>query len=243
MSPGDVLCFLNDDQIESSALLRIGAVGGFFGHVLVVVRPPRAVYRGSDEAAMISDVWPQDAEYVWRVGTIESTRSNEGLHDTDMLFHVEASSGRLLLLAEIGKDEIALANREPAELWRTPRELRDGFRVELMSEVLADMKACEANWSYTTAARALFAGGNPHKAGASTLQEMQDSWEVQPICTSVVVTFWQRYLLKLAQVCAPHEDAAALIIEWMPLRADRTLPGELKKSMLDQGWQLMRAPA
>jgi len=245
MSPGDILCFLNEDQMQqTSGLLRIGAAGGFFGHVLVIVRQPQRVYWGSEDSYLIGDMWPHDAEYVWRVGTIESTRENDGLHDADLLLHVEASTGRLLLLAEINKDEVQLASRQPAELWRTPAELQRGFRADLMREVLSDMKASEGNWSYATAALAFLSGpGSRHRADSpGALEEIQDSWEARPICTSVVVTFWQRYLHKLAGALAPQADAAALIIDWMPLRADRILPGELKTCMIEQGWELTRAP-
>jgi len=250
MSPGDVICYLNEDQTEqSSGLWRIGAAGGFSGHVIVIVRQPRRVYWGDEDPEYeemwprLGDIWPRDAEYVWRVGTIESTRRNDGLHDADMLFHAEPSTGRLLLLAEINKDEVLFASREPAELLRKPEELQRGFRTDLMGEVLSDMKASERNWSYATAALAFLSAGSRHVADSpGVLKKIQDSWEAEPICTSVVITFWQRYLHKLGVALAPQAHAAALIIDWMPLRADRTLPGEMKTSMIEQGWELTGAP-
>jgi hypothetical protein len=250
MSPGDVICYINEDETpQSSGLWRIGAAGGFSGHVIVIVRQPRRVYWGDQDAEYedmwprLGEIWPHDAEYVWRVGTIESTRRNDGLHDADMLFHVEASTGRLLLLAEINKDEVLLASREPAELLRKPEELQRGFRTDLMGEVLSDMKASEGNWSYATVALAFLSAGSRHVADSpGVLKKIQDSWEAEPICTSVVIAFWQRYLHKLAVALAPQADAAALIIDWMPLRADRTLPGVLRASMMEQGWESTRVP-
>merc|ERR1712070_1180888 len=105
-----------------------------------------------------------------------------------------------------------------------------------MHEVLAEMKRCEANWSASTAARAFMqmAWGSakllPGRSSAELLEEIHSCWKMEPICTSVVVTFWQRYLCKLAMAATMsrgfHVDPAELVLKWMPLRADRVLPGE-----------------
>lgn len=38
------------------------------------------------------------------------------------------------------------------------------------------------------------------KHAVETFREFQKCWEKDPICTSVIVTFWQRYLAKLGQL-------------------------------------------
>lgn len=64
---------------------------------------------------------------------------------------------------------------------------------------------------------------------------------MDPICTSVVIMFWQRWLCKLASVLAAQQETAEetssdLILQWFPLKADRSLPGPLLDTMLRCGW-------
>jgi len=106
-----------------------------------------------------------------------------------------------------------------------------------MAQVLVEMKAAEQNWSYATAARAVFksaalCGG---KNRATLLRDMQGCWNEAPICTSIVITFWQRYLCHFAQTIGKRE--LDLVLKWMPLFADRGLPGDLTASMKKCGWK------
>merc|ERR1712194_200589 len=75
------------------------------------------------------------------------------------------------------------------------------------------------------------------------LEEIRACWDEEPICTSVVVTFWQRYLCKLAQAAIITRgclvDPAKLVLKWMPLKADRVLPGELFTTMQACGWVML----
>merc|ERR1719313_3283716 len=75
------------------------------------------------------------------------------------------------------------------------------------------------------------------------LEEIKECWEKEPICTSVVVTFWQRYLVKLAMSFVVSSgdliDPAALVLKWMPLKSDRVLPGELFATLQACGWVML----
>jgi len=86
-----------------------------------------------------------------------------------------------------------------------------------------------------------------------TMEQIQDAWRAEPICTSVVLSCWQRYLCKIATSCAssaasfpsmgdmePPADALGLILMWMPMRADRTLPGELLRLLQSKGWTSLK---
>merc|ERR1712146_658240 len=69
------------------------------------------------------------------------------------------------------------------------------------------------------------------------MDKVHGYWESAPICTSIVTAFWQRYLCKFAHATGQCE--ANLILKWMPLKADRVLPGELVDTMQKCGWMLV----
>merc|ERR1712000_207818 len=87
-----------------------------------------------------------------------------------------------------------------------------------------------------TAFRAFFSSADLSRTldGEDFLIHVKALWEAAPICTSVPITFWQRYLCRLAKGC--NASAAELIRKWMPLAADRSLPGELCSTMRKCGW-------
>merc|ERR1711967_129789 len=97
----------------------------------------------------------------------------------------------------------------------------------------ADMVSCEASWSLTTAARAVFKSAKLSRR-RDLLGKVQGYWDSAPICTSVVISFWQRYLCRFAKATGQRETD--LILKWMPLKADRVLPGELIETMRKCGW-------
>lgn len=248
MAPGDVLCVKS-----SGRLMEIGAAGGFMGHVMVVVGPPRSIPRHSPEAASYGSAWPADAGEIWLVRTIESTRSQQGLWEVDLMLFVQRDSGTLMVFGEMTLEgEINLMEEnERVELWQSPGVLREKLRVDLMMEVIVDIKSHLANWSAATAARAFVSQSSRTLRGpsAKVLDDMQACWMKDPICTSVVVIFWQRYLWKLADAANALRrqedwiDAADMILKFMPLKADRVLPGQLLNTMQDVGFvALSRMP-
>lgn len=236
ISPGDVLCVRGEDRISA-----IGAVGGFMGHVLVAMSLPRPVSWFGSEADDLRCLWPhRDISLVWRLTTMESSRRNRGLHLTEMLLQQDCG-GQLRLIGENRQNSEYIEYDDPVEVWQAPAELRAQFRMDIMVQVVEDMKVNEASWSLSTAARALFllAGVGGRTDRSAVLQELQDCWMKEPICTSVVITFWQRYLCKLSAITL--QDPADLVIKWMPLKADRALPGELLGTMLRVGWTMLDA--
>jgi hypothetical protein len=308
IAPGDVLVVRGNGR-----LAEIGNVGGFMGHVLVVVAGPCNVPLHSPASAELQPVWPQrtDITDLWRVRTVESTRRESGLYEADMVFYIDPVSRQLKLVGEVNlQGDLGLSDNEAVELWQSPGELRGDLRLDLMAEVLAEMRERQGNWSAATAARAVLkmaAVTWRRGASAETLEEIQACWERAPICTSVVIGFWQRYLAKLA---APHvgpggalympgervqywsecyqewlnatvagqnvdaygavlsynldvkfgaqasnirrimetetevsAKALDLILKYMPLKADRALPGDLLRNLRDCGWvPVMQVP-
>ena len=133
-----------------------------------------------------------------------------------------------------------MIDNEKVEVWQCPSDLRMRPRLDLMSGALKEMMAQQANWSMRTAVRAAFRSSSIDTNsfdGETLLEEIRESWEVAPICTSVVIIFWQRYLEKLAQ--AEEQDDEHLVLSWMPLMADRTLPGELTSFLETSGWKCL----
>lgn len=245
--PGDVLCVRGN-----GALTQIGTSGGFMGHVLVVLGDPVHVSEGSAAQRELRKVWPRENDaQVWKVPACESARSRTGLHRSEVVLHVEPRSGRLVMIGELVAEnekqvQLGMVKSEVIELWQSPPPLRQHLRMDLMKEVLAEMaNGCES-WSLATAAQALFyrsaALQDDGVGHGELLETVQEAWEAPPICTSIVISFWQRYLCKLAPLVGKSE--MELVLEVMPLRSDRGLPGELMSTMAGCGWvQLSHFPA
>jgi len=238
MAPGDVLAVKGNGR-----LAEIGTAHGFMGHVLLVLTAPTSIARNTEEAHRFEAAWPNDyIEELWQVRTLESTRSEHGLHEATMVLYVDRSSCQLVLIGEVGLDnELTLLEHETLDLWQSPTELRSRLRLDLMQKVLVDMKAYEACWSSVTAARAVLSsarippGGDP----ARTMEAVRSCWKREPICTSVVITFWQRYLCAFAadgDMNPQQVQPLDLILKWMPLKADRGLPGDLLGAMRGARW-------
>lgn len=234
---GDVIAVRGNDRLS-----RIGASGGFMGHVLVVTAPPKGIHRDSAEGLEFQKIWPErSTTIVWQIAALESIRGHAtGLHDIELLCYVEEPSGKVCLLGEISEQDVILKYEhdvpEILEFWQCPQELRAANRSDLMDQVLSEMKTQQASWSWSTAVRAfLLPPGliTNNSTIAPSIQEIQDCWKAEPICTSVVIAFWQRYLCKLAERGFPFTNMTAfdMILQWMPLKADRVLPGELLNTL------------
>jgi len=235
--PGDVLFVKGRGQ-----LMDIGATGGFMGHVLLALTYPQRFGNTAAEAQDLRMNWPAiDLKSVWRVQTVESTRGHIGLHRSEMLLSVDPATGHFSLIGELSEDGVLyIVESESVQLWQSPPELRPHLDMETMKSVVRDMKQDEKSWSYATAARAVLKSAGVRSKGCDTdvlMRELRSCWEEAPICTSVVVIFWQRYLCARAEATGQQE--LDLILRWMPLKADRGLPGDLIDCMRRCGWTLL----
>lgn len=234
--PGDVL-FVKG----SGGVVELGTTGGFFGHFLLVVAAPICVDPFSSEAIGLKESNPSlDATRLWKVETLESTRSHAGLHRSQMFVHVEAHTGRFMLVGElVSGSELVTIDDEPVQLWQSPTEIRVHIKQDAVNKVLSEMKVCEKSWSLATAARAVLMSADVanEKGGLSLLRDLRNCWLEAPICTSIIVIFWQRLLCRIALDL--HQVPLDMILKWMPLKADRGLPGELIKTMNACEWNRM----
>jgi hypothetical protein len=241
MGPGDVICIEGTAGGAAGGLMRLGASGGFMGHVILVIATPRGVMRNSEEALQFQQVWPQhhNVRTLWLVRTLESTRSVEGYHESEHLMYVDERTGRIMTVGEELQNQfIKFEHPERVSVWQCPPALRKDFQIGIMHSVLAQMKQHESNWSWGTAVRAFLLSAEVSNSAASTsIREIQQCWSAEPICSSLVVVFWQRYLCQLADMF--NSDALDWILRWMPLKSDRALPGELLSTMQQHEWVLV----
>jgi len=231
--PGDVLNIVSD----RSAMTRLGAAGGFMGHVLLAVSSPTPLDTRSELGGAFQNFSSDGSHELYSVDILECTRAAEGLYETSVVLSL-GKDGRVFLCGEQNKDDIFIAeDLEQVHIWQSPAQLRrQNFRSDVMVKVLEDMRTYQHNWSWSTAVRAFFLSGDISSSKPITIKEIQDSWKAEPICTSIVVIFWQRYLHGIATI--ERVNPLNLIMQVMPLRADRALPGELLSTMLAQGWSL-----
>lgn len=185
-----------------------------------------------------------------------------GLGECELILYVDNTTGQIVVVGEafVWKDttqisEFTNIGAEIVEVWRCPPELRAMGRADAMEAALADVRAHTASWSWATAVRAFILSGEVKVAtagdgdfsavhavdGPKVLEEIQQCWLAEPICTSIVIAFWQRYLCKLAAEISIDShthcrSALDMILLWMPLKADRVLPGQLLSAMRSHGW-------
>jgi len=245
LCPGDVLSIIDNDFGDVLSIIdndfgitRLGAAGGFMGHVLLVASPARRIERKSEVGRTFQGLVTSARNELYSVGILECSRSAEGLYAVDIVLSVD-ERGQVTLRGEYRPGEIIINECcQEVHIWRSPSKFRGGhFRLDVMYKVLEDMKSHQRSWSWSTAVRALFFSGLiSSQKGVDTMKEIEDCWHNDPICTSIVVTFWQRYLQKLA--IAEAIDPLDLILQFMPLRADSVLPGELLNTLLLRGWSL-----
>lgn len=244
--PGSVLCIQGGNG--GGTMMRLGSSGGYMGHVLLVTSPPRPVQRHTPQAISYQNVWPthQDIRTLWLVRTLESTRSVEGYHEADHLLYIEEGTGRILALGEDQLHNTFLKFDQPegVDVWQCPPALQRNFRFDVMNHVLNEMKQSEGSWSWSTAVRAFFFSSaiQGSSSKANQLHDIQMCWNTDPICSSLIVEFWQRYLCALADVTPnanPQDTALKWILQCMPLRSDRALPGDLLSSMQRCEWVMV----
>mmetsp|Transcript_45764 Transcript_45764/g.106264 ORF Transcript_45764/g.106264 Transcript_45764/m.106264 type:complete len:1046 (+) Transcript_45764:60-3197(+) len=239
MTVGDVL-FTNN---PGPYLQGIGAAGGALGHVAVVTGIPRAVPRHSAEGIQLQMAvpWPAgNVQEMWKVPTMESTHGEAGLFRSETLLYVDQATRQMIMVGDVthqhGRPQIGVGFEYiTVQLWQSPPILRNYMNPMLATQVVQEMAASTSDWSWVSGIRAMFM--NPVLEMASDIiAEVKEYWHKAPICTSVVIVFWQRYLCKAAEVGGHPWTAADMIRNFMPLKADRTLPTDLLATMSRSGW-------
>mmetsp|Transcript_82970 Transcript_82970/g.130486 ORF Transcript_82970/g.130486 Transcript_82970/m.130486 type:complete len:338 (-) Transcript_82970:46-1059(-) len=245
---GDLICVKGSaDNITS-----LGSNGGFMGHAMIVTSAPRVIQWGSEEAIEFANLWPKtgqsEAGWLFVVPTMESCRSEEGFYESEYVLYIDEHK-RIRLLGEQKPDTInRFEEAEHVLVYQCPLALRKDLKMHLMDDCFESMRnGSQASWSWSTAIRAyLFSADIEASAGIlrdAALDEIQKCWSADPICTSLIITFWQRYLCAVADewngMRWPHEEikhAFDTIYRWMPLKADRALPSDMVRALDRCGW-------
>eukprot|EP00747_Dinoflagellata_sp_TGD_P065949 gnl/TRDRNA2_/TRDRNA2_154582_c0_seq1.p1 gnl/TRDRNA2_/TRDRNA2_154582_c0~~gnl/TRDRNA2_/TRDRNA2_154582_c0_seq1.p1 ORF type:complete len:373 (+),score=49.22 gnl/TRDRNA2_/TRDRNA2_154582_c0_seq1:72-1190(+) len=243
--PGDILYIPGQGR-----LVQVGTAGGLMGHVMLILAVPKRVRPGDPTYEVLAaHIWPDgnnEPAAVWLVPTMESTTTKAGLYETHMVLAADRKSGKLVVIAELDSDRElgVLSGREAVEIWTSPAQLRAQVRDDRVAEVRDDMHADgagEENWSLTTALSAIFRKANSFNNTVANpsllLEEIQECWDSQPICTSVPIIFWQRFICLLAE--EQSLSAVDLIMKWMPMKADRAMPADLLDTFRKCGWSML----
>lgn len=246
--PGDLLCVKGSaDNITS-----IGANGGFMGHVMLVTSEPRVIRYDTEEAIEYGNLWPrvggESASVLFIIPSMESCRSEEGFYESEYLLYIDEVD-RIRLLGERRPEGLQRFERaDKVIVFHGPPALRKNIKPYLMEESLEAMRdSRQGSWSWGTAIRAyLFSADIEENAWSSrdaALEDIQQCWKADPICTSLIIIFWQRYICALAdewnEMRWPHEPkkhAFDMICEWIPLKADRALPADMVNTLERCGW-------
>jgi len=249
---GDVLYV----QSASSWLRGVGTAGGKFGHMMLVIKKPHRVTLNSEMGRWLRPIWPDGARELWLLQALEITRGRPGLHTAELLLlsgHHQSDS--LNLIGELYNGHADMTD-QVVDVWQIPEKVKSTFNEVLFQETLEEMRQLGSkSWSWTAAARSILktethclldqtmqADSISGTEAEHFLHQVKEAWDSEAICTSVVVAFWQRYLVKLAKVNYPPElndvKAAQLILQCMPLKADCCLPGDVMSAMERCGWSL-----
>lgn len=269
VSPGDILVVKGNENVGA-----VGATGGYGGHVMLAISHAVTVYRDSPQAASLLAHFP-DEPSVWpivRVHTVECVRGAVGLHFAEQIMHYEEGSDRLTMMGEIGEDgDLQEFEKEEVQVWRAPPELSATMRWNIVNEVTDSFKlhGDKTTWSMRTALRALIRSPlleeYASEDSSDLLEDLKSYWEADPICTSVVISFWQQYIWRASTeevlqgaehgrgsgsyfVKTPQQLesessnlAAERIMRFIPLKADRALPREMISALERCGWQEVQA--
>jgi len=180
--------------------------------------------------------------------TLESSQSLQGFRETEVLMFVDPGTGFLTMVGEVDEfGEVVTVAHEVVDVWQSPLQFRAQLQVDLMMEALADMENEELDIIPVTMTCSLLTPPQLPRGADLTLglADFQASWRrATPTCTFAVISFWQRYLCKIADgfnVSDPRGWAKPLelILKWLPLKADRVSVGELVSTLQSVGWVSM----
>eukprot|EP00442_Polarella_glacialis_P020347 CAMPEP_0115163930 /NCGR_PEP_ID=MMETSP0227-20121206/72767_1 /TAXON_ID=89957 /ORGANISM="Polarella glacialis, Strain CCMP 1383" /LENGTH=251 /DNA_ID=CAMNT_0002576259 /DNA_START=46 /DNA_END=797 /DNA_ORIENTATION=+ len=163
----------------------------------------------------------------------------------------------LLLVADIADGTNCVGvNIQPVPVKMLLHPLRPGHGGpplidQVFKQALEEGGKVSKCWSKTTALRAVLTtfGGQRHsldpekydgpESRAELMAMLTESWKARPICPSVAIMVWQRYLVMVSGNGPDRLDTAAKhVLRWMPLRCDRTSPSAMLKVLSTCGWSL-----
>jgi len=190
--------------------------------------------------------------------TIESTRPHNGpnsaWYPALSVFVRWHTTGELEQLGDIGEGSrtfnvnTELMPVKPLLHPFRPNVAGLGFDGELFQAATRVCAAESQKWSKMTAIRALSAKRAAinqadfadARSRQDLMQDIRKRWNKKPICSSVAIQVWQKYIEMLFSGSAESTDLAAQqILRWMPVYSDQTTPSMLMKVLSQCGWMLL----
>ena len=180
------------------------------------------------------------------VRVLESTQGRRGVHWYTAALAVLPSSPGLWMFGEL-RDKgkwVTISPPRRFEILQAPARARcqmaspkalETFKTACIDTKNATRATPTSNWSLRTAVVSFFL--SPFQARLRKTPRpdaLRGHWAVPPICTSVCIEAWQRFLLASAATDAQGCDS---IIDVVPCRADRTLPRTFLQLLKQRGWR------
>merc|ERR1712232_753404 len=127
----------------ADTLTRVGSSGSTLGHVMLATSRTRRVYAGTEESAKLSAVWPSPSiDAVWLVGTAECKRAaRDGIHVSCHILYLDESGEIMTAAEELEGQFLKFTTPMKVEVWQSPQEMRNNLHIDIMREVLADIRA------------------------------------------------------------------------------------------------------
>jgi len=186
--------------------------------------------------------------------TIESTQGSVGddtwWYPATTYFCRNPRDGSAMLLADLKNESREISQAmEPVPTKVLLHPLRghddeDTFNDEAFEEIIGESAQSSKKYGKFTAVRSVISGLLKdeviHASKYQTEQEKVDlmtkirkTWQEKPICASVAVQCWQRYLERISD---SDVEAADEILKYMPHWCHKSTPSSLVKELTQHGW-------
>ena len=209
---------------------------------------------GMDQSIIENQSIPwKDVVEVWMVRVLESTASYHGVSWCTAALAAFPSKPGLYMFGELYDNEVAegswdnwwstwppqrfeiLQAPAPARCLMTSPGMLDKFQSACIQTKDATRSPPTSDWSMRTAVVSFFLSPCKSRLRRSPQPEaLKKHWAVPPICTSVCIEAWQRFLLASA---ATDEQGCKWILDVVPFRAGRTLPRDFLRVLDERGWR------
>jgi hypothetical protein len=197
---------------------------------------------------------------VFSCPTIESNRHLKGerfvWYAATSLYARDQRTGQMFLVGDVpeGSRIIEVAQKHvPVKLLLHPLRRGHGGPAivpALFERAVMDLAINSTHWSLRTALNAITSSRTALDPAdyptpndrEQLMDELEQSWESRPICSAAAVCIWQRYFQLFSEQTGPpstaKDRAAQLILQWIPMIPDQTMPSLLVKVLTRCRWIL-----
>jgi len=234
--PGDIMLAYGDERLViHHAMLVQGPL---------VYEPLEAVDRCNFDFEPGTELWGCD--------TIESSGSVRGQdtwwHPCMTLFARNQYQGTAFIVGSILQDGTLQLNTSPTPFKILFHPLRKtlggpGVDTQIFKKVVNEASEQSQKWTWNAGlARSVLMGKgvmkqNKYNTEAKReymLSKLERNWDKPCVCSGLPVQCWQRYFV----AAYGRDDAAQMIIQYMPLKGSKAAPSQLVIELTKRGWAL-----